>query len=64
MAKDKARLRGSLLSIGRQDSDSESVASSTRERVVGRREMRVNFSLINSIQYRKEVLDEYNYSLN
>ncbi|XP_022092215.1 uncharacterized protein LOC110980148 [Acanthaster planci] len=40
MAKDKARLRGSLSSAGRQDSDTESVASSTRERVVGRREMR------------------------
>ncbi|XP_071799629.1 uncharacterized protein [Asterias amurensis] len=40
MAKDKARLRGSISSVSRQDNDSESIASSTRERVVGRREMR------------------------
>ncbi|XP_038075035.1 uncharacterized protein LOC119742877 isoform X1 [Patiria miniata] len=40
MAKDKARLRGSMSSVSRHDSDTESVASSTKERVVGRREMR------------------------
>ena len=52
MAKDKARLRGSISSVSRQESDSESIASSMRERVVGRREMRVGSRCSNaSIQF-------------